>query len=83
QYSEQSHSLHAGDLLLLSSDGLVEAMNEAGELFGFERLTESLRKANGRSAETLLDSLQTDVRAFVGNAETHDDVTMVVIMVNS
>ncbi|MCP4396746.1 MAG: SpoIIE family protein phosphatase, partial [bacterium] len=47
QYSEQSHSLHAGDLLLLSSDGLVEAMNEAGELFGFERLTESLRKANG------------------------------------
>ena len=81
QYSEEHHSLQPGDVLLLSSDGLVEAMNEAGELFGFERLVKSLQQADGQSAQTLLDGLLADVKAFVGNADVHDDLTMVIIMI--
>ena len=82
QYSEEHHSLQPGDVLLLSSDGLVEARNKAGELFGFERLMESLKQADGQSAQTLLDCLLRDVKSFVGTADVHDDLTLVVIKIN-
>ncbi len=83
EYHELHQSLSPGDTVLLTSDGVVEAKNAAEEMFGFERLATSASKADCRNAETILECILKEVYAFIGNAEIHDDLTMVVIKVQS
>lgn len=72
--------LDAGDALFLFSDGLVEARAEGSDdLFGFERLEESLGRHAGGSVESLRDGVLADVVAFTGGREREDDVTVVVL----
>jgi sigma-B regulation protein RsbU (phosphoserine phosphatase) len=73
--------LASGDVFLFFTDGLSEAMNAGGELFGEERLRELLER-NGRSADELRDHVLEEVRRFVGEAPQHDDMTMVVIKID-
>ncbi len=81
-YIPQTLSLRPGDLLLLSSDGLVEAHNEQGELFGFERFqAEIMRLPADVSAQVAVDRLVTTVMGFIGNADIHDDFTVLAICV--
>jgi hypothetical protein len=72
--------LDGGDALFLFSDGLVEARAEGSDdLFGFERLEESLGRHAGGSVERLRDGVLADVVAFTGGTEREDDVTVVVL----
>jgi len=72
--------LDAGDALFLFSDGLVEARAEGSDdLFGFERLEESLGRHAGGSVEALRDGVLADVGAFTKGMEREDDVTVVVL----
>ena len=57
------------------TDGLVEARSPAGEAFGAQRLRDALR-ANGDSAATLVRGVLDALQAFTGQAEPHDDVTL-------
>ena len=82
-YTELRYTLSPGDLIILSSDGIVEAMNAEGELYGFERLAESVAATKCHTAETLIHCILHNVRDFLGDVEMRDDLTMVVIMVNS
>ncbi len=79
-YSEGSYDLYPGDAILLTTDGVVEAMNAAGEIFGMEQLSESITQADCLNAQSLLQAILSRMNAFIGGAETHDDVTMVVVM---
>lgn len=79
EYTSQTLSLCPGDLLLLSSDGLVEAQNDQGTLFGFDRLEEVLLSLPSEAnAETSLKLLLDTVQNFTGNKELHDDMTLLV-----
>jgi serine phosphatase RsbU (regulator of sigma subunit) len=78
-YQEQTIDLRHGDLLVLITDGVVEATNAAGQLFGFERLTATIAAGPTESAAAMLGYLLNAVAAFVGQAEMHDDVTLVVV----
>jgi sigma-B regulation protein RsbU (phosphoserine phosphatase) len=69
-----------GDLLVLSSDGIVEAMNVQNELYSFERLVGRVSTAPRSAALEIQDWILADVRAFAGDAEQHDDVTLIVMM---
>lgn len=81
-YRAQSLALHPGDLLFLSSDGLVEARNSQGELFGFDRLhAEILNLPAGLDAQSALNYMLSSVRAFIDGAELHDDLTIMVARV--
>lgn len=81
-YIAQSRPLQKDDLLLLSSDGLVEAMNERGELFGFERLEAALCRLPPQiSAQGAVEQLLTGVTEFAGPTELHDDLTLVMMRV--
>lgn len=82
-YSEQSYQLYPGDAILLTTDGVVEAMNAAGEMFGLEQFSESIAHADCQTAQSLLQAILSRMNAFIGGAETHDDVTMVVVMVKN
>ncbi|MCP4399275.1 MAG: SpoIIE family protein phosphatase [bacterium] len=80
QYSEMSGQLALSEFLLLCSDGLVEAKNEAGELYGFERLTKCVESASARDAQALQKYILADMRNFAVDTEAHDDMTLVVVM---
>ena len=64
---------------LLSSDGIIEARNPAGEEYGLSRLAEQLRRLRLAHAETIVTAVVDDVRAFCATAELADDVTLLVV----
>ena len=67
----------AGDLLLVFSDGITEARNVVGAFFGEERLLSLV--AGAAPAGALLESVDESVRAFAGDAEPSDDVSMLAV----
>jgi hypothetical protein len=71
--------LEPGDTLILYSDGLVEARAEGSDdVFGFERLEQSLGRHAGESVERLRDGVLADVAGFAGSERREDDMTIVV-----
>ena len=82
EYEETKLQLESGDLLIFYTDGVVEAMNKKEEMYGFERFLEVIKENRGQEAEEFLQHLIDDINSFVGKAEQHDDLTIVVIMVD-
>jgi serine phosphatase RsbU (regulator of sigma subunit) len=81
-YQETRVSLKQGDILVFSTDGIVEAVNEKGELFGFERFLASIEEGRGLNADELLEKIIKDVMLYAGKVEQHDDLTAVVVKVH-
>ncbi len=80
-YHELKIRLKKGDVLVFLTDGIVEAMNGAKEMYGFDGLRQSLLRSTGLSAAGLRDHLLEDVKQFAGPAPQHDDMTVVVVKV--
>jgi serine phosphatase RsbU (regulator of sigma subunit) len=79
-YQIESMKLDPGDAICVITDGITEAMNPAGELYGETRLPELLQsKGRGLSATELLGLIRNDVRTFVNNAEPSDDLSLIVV----
>jgi serine phosphatase RsbU (regulator of sigma subunit) len=77
-YEEKEIILEAGDRALFYSDGLVEAHNPEGEMFGFPRL-QALVAEHGEGG-SLVDFLIEDLRSFAGDGwEQEDDITLVTL----
>lgn len=70
-------TLGPGESLVAFTDGLVEARSPAGEAFGSERLLAALR-ANNSSSSSLVQGVIAALQGFTGQAEPHDDVTLLV-----
>lgn len=78
-YSHLSVQLQPGDLLIFSSDGLVEAKNQQGDLLGFERLQQELINLSPTaSAQAALDQLVDFALNFTMADDLHDDMTILV-----
>ncbi len=74
-YEAQSRKLGRGDVVLLMTDGVDEAMNSEGELYGLQRVLEFVK--NGPSeAEPLGKALLEDVRRHAGGHPQSDDITI-------
>lgn len=71
----------AGDVLVLYSDGVTEAVDTAGEEFGIGRLVESIRGRSGVPVGRLIRDVLDEVHVFAGDAPQHDDMTLVVARV--
>jgi serine phosphatase RsbU (regulator of sigma subunit) len=79
-YRELATTINPGDTLLLVSDGVVEAHNPAGELFGFDRLEEAVLDAQPYGdVRALVELVLGRVQEFMGGAEQHDDITLVAV----
>jgi len=68
-----------GQVLVLGTDGVWEAVSESGEMFGGARLREIIRQAAGGSARDILRAVVKGLHEFTGKASQRDDVTLVVI----
>ena len=78
-YVEESVTLLPGDLLLLYTDGISEAMTNDDEEWGEERMIESAKRCKGKSAEAVLADMFRDADAFTAGAPQHDDMTLLVL----
>jgi sigma-B regulation protein RsbU (phosphoserine phosphatase) len=79
QFEQLSHIMAPGDVLLLYTDGVTEAMNPQRELFGDERLAAVLRGNHHRGPQEIINAVLAAVTAFAGGQSQADDITMVVI----
>ena len=77
-YQEQEAMVAPGSLLFLYTDGVTESMDAGRRQFGRERLLGSLA-ACPRKPDVLIRTVRADVRAFAGEAEQSDDLTMMVV----
>jgi sigma-B regulation protein RsbU (phosphoserine phosphatase) len=75
-YGENKLVLNGGDTLLMYTDGVTEAMNQAGELFSEGRLAELLRRQGQHGAESLIEACMSSVREFESGADQADDITL-------
>ena len=80
-YREATMTVCPGDLIVLTSDGVIEAMTATREIFGFERLEQAVAVGPQHNAEAMLSHLRTTVLNFVNGVEPHDDLTIVVVQV--
>jgi sigma-B regulation protein RsbU (phosphoserine phosphatase) len=76
-------ALDPGDVILLFSDGVIEAASSAGAMFGTERTLRVVREHLHKTAEEIAQALFSAVWAFSGREKQQDDVTAVVVKVDS
>jgi phosphoserine phosphatase RsbU/P len=81
RYPSHSLRLEAGDLLLLYTDGVTEAMNPAFELYGDDRLMELARRERTASTRELIERLVAAIHAHAAGAEQSDDITVLAVRV--
>jgi sigma-B regulation protein RsbU (phosphoserine phosphatase) len=83
QYDELTLATKPGDVLIFFSDGIVDAENAEGEMFGTERLTDVLRDHPSacHSAQATVDAILAAVAAFQAGTAHFDDETLVVLRV--
>lgn len=80
---QKSVILQEGDLLFLYTDGVTEAMNKEGALFGDDRLMTFFKENKASSPEAFIDSLIETVKTFENGAEQHDDITAVAVKIGT
>jgi hypothetical protein len=78
-FSEQSVELNNGDTLIVYSDGVTEAMNEAGDFFGDDRLLGLARQTAGEPPSVIGRCILAGVSTFIGEAVASDDVSLIVL----
>jgi len=79
---ESTIALHPGDVCLLFTDGITEAMNEHDDCFGEARLGSLIEEHAHLSSEELRERVLRDIESFVGAAPQHDDMTMILLKVD-
>ncbi|MDA3901629.1 MAG: SpoIIE family protein phosphatase [Spirochaetes bacterium] len=79
--TNKSTTLEKGDLLVLYTDGIVEAMNSSDEEYGEERFYKVLEKNSSEDAEVVKDALIKDLKKFTNNREQSDDITMLLMRI--
>jgi sigma-B regulation protein RsbU (phosphoserine phosphatase) len=78
---ERRIDLCRGDVIALYTDGITEAMDASSDLFGDARLTRLIAEHGHLDAADLRERILREVEAFVGHADQHDDMTMILIKV--
>lgn len=73
--------LESGDRLLMYSDGLPDAMNTEGDVFGAARLIDSVTRLHSRSVDEMVHTLMSELAEWRGDDERNDDVTIVALEV--
>jgi len=80
-YECGSAMVKPGDMLVIFTDGVVEAVNQRGEEYDESRLIPLVQRCAGLKAQGLLDTLMFELKIFVGQASQHDDITCMAVRI--
>ena len=81
EFSEEKIKFEKGDKFVLYTDGVTEAFNSKGGMFGQDRLVSLLKNNAGLNAEETVDLVQNEVKKFEVKNKQHDDITVIAIKV--
>jgi sigma-B regulation protein RsbU (phosphoserine phosphatase) len=81
RYEEGTLALNTGDVLIVFTDGVTEALNPAEEEFGEERLKELLRAVSGLGVEEMSARVAGELKGWIQDAAQYDDLTFVLMKV--
>ncbi|MDH3349797.1 MAG: SpoIIE family protein phosphatase, partial [Desulfobulbaceae bacterium] len=79
QYGDTTFTLSPGHALIFYTDGIIEAMNGANEMYGFKRFMNLIEKHSNLDTSGLLEKIIYDVGKFIGRQPVHDDITVIII----
>lgn len=77
-YHTSSHTMRDGDVIVCDTDGMKEATDRRGRMYGAERLSRVVASYHGESAEEIHGRIFRDVESFVAGGPQADDMTLVV-----
>jgi len=80
-YNKNKISLQSGDMIVLFTDGVSEAMNTNSEEFGEDKLEDLCKNLSTLSAQTALEFIKKEVESFTHGAPQSDDLTLMVIKI--
>jgi len=78
-FEEESIQLQPGDLVIVFSDGVTEALNAAGDEFTDDRVLKTVASQRGATPQAILDAVLSGVRDFVGGEAQSDDLTIAIV----
>ena len=81
EYSSETIQLKKGDVFILYTDGINEAMNDDGEEFEMDRFYQVIKETTRKSAEEIHDTIIERVFQFAPNANESDDITLITVKV--
>ncbi|MDA3900403.1 MAG: SpoIIE family protein phosphatase [Spirochaetes bacterium] len=79
QYYQKQTELDSGDIMMMFTDGVTEAMNDVSEMFGLERLRSSILENKNGTAEEIGNALLEQIEIFAAGNEQHDDLTLIIV----
>lgn len=81
-YTENRHAgLTNGQVIAIGTDGIWEAFNKKGAMFGKKRFKDIIRKNAGAGADDILNAVYNEINQFAGGQKTEDDITLVIIKI--
>lgn len=83
EYGQGQIRISPGDIIFLYTDGVIEAINAKGKMFGFESLKQACLDYSQLSSQEMLDAVRERVFNFIGGKEQFDDLTLLVFRVES
>jgi len=81
-YQEATIDLQSGDVLIIFTDGVTEALNPKEEEFGEERLKELMRQLVHLPVQKISSRISEELKNWIKDADQHDDLTFIVMKVN-
>ena len=79
KFEQRTITLQPGDLLLLYTDGVTDAINATGEEYGLERVKEVIYRQRSASPEAISEALIQSLATFTAGSAPFDDITLVLI----
>jgi len=79
EYDTDAVEIQPGDLVVIYSDGITEAFNEADDDYGEDRLLKLLKANANLNVGQLMDIIIGDVRKFMGSAPQSDDMSLLIV----
>jgi sigma-B regulation protein RsbU (phosphoserine phosphatase) len=78
---EDRLDLSTGDVIVFYTDGITEAMNADSDLFGESRLSRIVEEHGHLESGELRERILREIETFVGSADQHDDMTMILMKI--
>ncbi|HPE36350.1 MAG TPA: PP2C family protein-serine/threonine phosphatase, partial [Spirochaetales bacterium] len=79
EYGRKALRLSDGDIVVLYTDGIIEAMNEQGKQYGRRGLSQVVTRNRDLAPKEIVAKIKSDLSAFVGSVRQHDDQTVLVL----